>query len=80
VDTWAFEEQGGPRQLPKVVYGVKFRDGIEASDQAEPANATAAASSSHHPNSVIAPQQFLKRFPIKIQRSVVLACDEHLFI
>jgi hypothetical protein len=29
--------------LPKVVYGVKFRDGIEATDEAATINATAAA-------------------------------------
>lgn len=30
-------------QLPKVVYGVKFRDGIEATDEPATINATAAA-------------------------------------
>ena len=39
--TW--RRLSGTNQLPKVVYGVKFRDGIEATDEAEPANATAAA-------------------------------------
>jgi transposase-like protein len=39
--TW--RRLSGTNQLPKVVYGVKFRDGIEATDEAQTANATAAA-------------------------------------
>jgi hypothetical protein len=33
----------GEKQLPKVVYGVKFRDGMEATAEAATINASAAA-------------------------------------
>ena len=39
--TW--RRLSGTNQLPKVVYGVKFRDGIEATDDPATINATAAA-------------------------------------
>jgi transposase-like protein len=39
--TW--RRLSGKNQLPKVVYGVKFRDGIEATDEAATINASAAA-------------------------------------
>ena len=39
--TW--RRLSGKNQLPKIVYGVKFRDGIEASDDPATINASAAA-------------------------------------
>jgi hypothetical protein len=33
----------GTKQFPKVVYGVKFRDGIEATDEPATISASAAA-------------------------------------